>query len=304
MPKITEDRFLLSFGIAFAIWIVAVLPFLYGPPPRFAESTRPDHSGSAEPNKGTNGEPRGTADAPFFVEVIPSPKSAEERKQETEDREERKSAERGLVNWTAALFAATVGLILATGVLGYFAFRQSRDTKASIDLARQEFNATHRPKIRIKNIWIMEPLTPNRPVVVDVLFVNVGNAPALINNFGIEFNVVDPAAQLLPGNLEPPTAHVDILGRTCGLGFTIRVIGIRSRAPFDAGRVEAILQGRQLLYCFGCVEYLDTGPDETRRIRRTSFYRLFRPFPREVDGMGRFVIPPESERDPDYEYED
>jgi predicted LPLAT superfamily acyltransferase len=66
---------------------------------------------------------------------MPSPKSAEERAQEAEEREEKKSADRWLVRWTAALFAATVGLILATGVLGYFGLQQSRDMKASISAA-------------------------------------------------------------------------------------------------------------------------------------------------------------------------
>ena len=54
------------------------------------------------------------------------------------------------------------------------------------------------------------------PIVVDLLFVNVGNARAIINNIGIDFNVADVKAQL-PGNLEPPSfPYIPI--RECGFG--------------------------------------------------------------------------------------
>jgi PAS domain S-box-containing protein len=46
-----------------------------------------------------------------------------------------------LVQWTFALVVATVVLILATVVLGYFAYRQSRDKKASIAATRQSTEA-------------------------------------------------------------------------------------------------------------------------------------------------------------------
>ena len=175
-------------------------------------------------------------------------------------------------------------------------------TNETIKLARAEFNSTHRPRIRIKNVWIMRPLVPDEPVVVDVLLVNVGNAPAVIHSFGIDFNVIDPNLGMLPGDLEPPNLPISFIGETCGLGFTLRVVGIQSGAAFDEARVDAINDETRTLICFGQVGYYDTGPVETRRIRRTSFYRVFKPFPSATDGMGRFIIPEKPDRD--YEYED
>jgi len=96
---------------------------------------------SAETTKDAEGQPQGTVTAPFFVQVITSPKSAGERAQEEEDREEKKAADRWLVRWTFALFAATIGLIIATGVLGYFGFQQSRDMQASIGLSERSAKA-------------------------------------------------------------------------------------------------------------------------------------------------------------------
>src|ERR1700719_288896 len=112
MPKCWEGRIALGGLGLIAIWIFMVLPFLYVVPA--LES--PGQTYHDDRHQRTAAEPRGTADAPFFVQVVPSPKSAEERAQEAEDRQEKKSADRWLVRWTAALFAATVGLILATGI--------------------------------------------------------------------------------------------------------------------------------------------------------------------------------------------
>lgn len=131
MPRITEGQFALGGLAALALWLFVGLPLLYSP----AEigTQRPVHVEQANQNNAP--EPKGTRNAPFFVEVIPALKSAEERAQETEDRKEKNGADRWLVRWTAALFFATIGLFTATGVLGYFAFRQMRDMKESIGVA-------------------------------------------------------------------------------------------------------------------------------------------------------------------------
>jgi hypothetical protein len=70
----------------------------------------------------------------------------------------------------------------------------------------------------------------------------------------------------------------------------------------DEQRVMDIKDGKKLLCCFGFIEYADTGPEETRKIRRTAFCRIYRPSLRAIDGIGRFVKP--QPPDPDYEYED
>jgi hypothetical protein len=137
MPKISEGAVALTGLFALAIWLFVALPYLYGPAP-LVHKHEPQSSEAAKP---TSTEPKGTAAAPFFVQVIPTPKPAEERAQDAEDREEKKDADRWLVRWTFALFAATIGLILATGVLGYFAHRQARDMKESVAVAAKSAEA-------------------------------------------------------------------------------------------------------------------------------------------------------------------
>jgi hypothetical protein len=131
MPKITEGTFALGALSAVAMWLVVVLPVYYGPP----QSSQQMHEATHEAGQAAYAKRDGSAAAPFVVQVIPTPKSAEERTQEAEDREEKKSADKWLVRWSAALFAATIGLIFATLVLGYFGLQQSRDMKHSIAAA-------------------------------------------------------------------------------------------------------------------------------------------------------------------------
>jgi hypothetical protein len=187
MPKCWEGRIVLVGLGFFAIWIFVVLPFLYAVPrlesPR--QTYRDDH------HQGTAAEPRGTEDAPFFIQVVPSRKTAEERTQEADDREEKKSADRWLVRWTAMLFIATVGLILATGLLGYFAFRQARDTKTSIDLARAEFVSTHRPKIILRDAHLIGE-------EVLYMLVNVGATSATVVESWIMAEFVETGTRLRP----------------------------------------------------------------------------------------------------------
>jgi hypothetical protein len=133
---LTEGKVAIGALILLATWLVVGLPWLLYP------SDRIEYRDSSQfAAQSSQAQPNGSANAPFFVQVVPTSKSAEERTQEAEDREEKKSADRWLVRWTFALFAATLGLILATGVLGYFAYQQARDMKASVAAAEDAAKA-------------------------------------------------------------------------------------------------------------------------------------------------------------------
>jgi hypothetical protein len=141
--KPATDIFWLSFGLVMGVFLGGSIFFgLYYQAPQLHGPKQESHS--SQPHAPAEGQPSGSHASPFFVQVIPTPKTAEERAQEAEDREEKKAAERDLVRWTLALFLATVGLILATSVLGYFGFHQARDMKDSISVARGSANAAGR----------------------------------------------------------------------------------------------------------------------------------------------------------------
>jgi hypothetical protein len=124
--------------------------FLYQPTPLVVEHQEHGNQFSQFPDK----RPDGSANAPFFVQVVPGFKSAEERVQEAKEREEKSDADRWLVRWTAALFAATVGLILATGVLGYFGHQQSKDMKDSLATAAEANHINREILISSTRAWL------------------------------------------------------------------------------------------------------------------------------------------------------
>jgi hypothetical protein len=154
--------------IAIATWIFVVLPFLYGQPsPRLTEATNPEDTHARQSDQASPSQRNGSASAPFFVEVIPSPKSAQERAQEAQDREDHKSAEIWLVIWTAALSIATVFLMAATGVLGYFAFRQMRDMKDSINVAKRTADIARDALISTERAFVfLEDFNPDYRVAL------------------------------------------------------------------------------------------------------------------------------------------
>lgn len=197
MPKISEGTFALGSLFAFALWLFVILPLLYLP--REVHSQEQIHSDQSAQR--TTAEPKGTAEAPFFVQVIPAPKTAEERAQEAEDREEKKSADWWLVRWTAALFFGTAGLILATGVLGFFAYRQIKDMsrigeaqiKAYVDISGAEIffvglgmlNTHARPMVRIVATNTGQSPAKNFIWNPTVEFISIGSAPnSLVRELG------------------------------------------------------------------------------------------------------------------------
>lgn len=138
LPKLSEGKVFAGGIFLLALWLFVGLPLYYSPGNSHAQ---PKHQAVEHSTNLSNAKPDGSETAPFFVQVKPIPKSDEERSQEEEEREEKRSGDRWLVRWTAALFIATVGLIIATGVLGYFGYRQSRDMKESIGAAQKSADA-------------------------------------------------------------------------------------------------------------------------------------------------------------------
>jgi len=189
---LTEGKVAIGALILLATWLLVGLPWLLYPLERIEYREAPQ-----SPIQSSQAQPNGSANAPFVVQA--APKSAEERTQEAEDREEKKSADRWLVRWTFALFAATIGLILATGVLGYFAYQQAHDMKASVAAAEDAAKAAKAsaealPIIEgayvypvIAKDWIGDSLsafefseTRTNRLLINFYFKNFGKTPANI----------------------------------------------------------------------------------------------------------------------------
>ena len=112
------------------------------PSPSAREATQPQEQKPAADNKAAQPDQKKAEAPPIIVNVLPTPKTDHEAEDERQERKEKAELDRRLVAltadlafFTAGLFAATAALVLATIALAYYAFKQSRDVKASLRLA-------------------------------------------------------------------------------------------------------------------------------------------------------------------------
>jgi hypothetical protein len=152
MSQISEGRITIALAAVLAIWLFGVLPFLYGPPPRFAETGNPPQPHSEQAEHQPTARPDGSATAPFFIRI---PKTAKEETEEASDRREKSSTDRWLMIFTGAVALFTLLLVGATVML-YFAGekqlrlatdmgrRQSDEMQASIAVAKEAADAANK----------------------------------------------------------------------------------------------------------------------------------------------------------------
>jgi hypothetical protein len=123
-----------------------------------------------------------------------------------------------------------------------------------VKVARDEFNATHRPKLRVR---CMKPNPFGNPVEVQYAIVNVGETPAIIKRHEI---TLCKAKETLQGvSLECPQLERGE-SRTFGTNFD---------AQFEYG--WGIAADSSILTIQGIVEY----EDKVGILRRTGFLRIY-----------------------------
>ena len=116
MRRFSADQVIMFSVIALVAWAIIGVPLLHE---RFAlhgEGRSPEQHHSALSQNESASEPRGTANAPFFVQINPAPKSAEETAAERQEREDKSANEWRLVLWTAILALVTGALVLVAGI--------------------------------------------------------------------------------------------------------------------------------------------------------------------------------------------
>lgn len=193
---------------------------------------------------------------------------------------------------------ATVFMAIYTGRLWYSTDKLWGETKRSVDLARDEFISANRPRMRIKHVWLSEPIEAGKPVMVNVVSVNSGNTEARILEFDVVIQAV-PRTRHAPS--KPFGARVpDIPKLILPSGRTL------DHSPRAAGyvtldEIRDIKTGHKLLYCFAYVDYLDIGEPPTPR--KTSCCRVLSPSEGGPQSTieGAFIKP---HSESEYEYAD
>jgi hypothetical protein len=184
MWRPTEGQYVLGIGTIFSFWILMVLPFLYGPPPRFAEASRPPQAHSDNSAQDSQKEPRGTVDAPIIVKVLPTPKTTEEADQEAKERNDKSSTDRWLMIFTGAVAVFTFMLVGATVLLYRSGEKQIKLIGQRVDLSRDEYVSTHRPRIVLRDVYLIADS-------VHYTLVNIGDTRAIIVESRIFAEIVE-----------------------------------------------------------------------------------------------------------------
>jgi hypothetical protein len=181
MPRLSQGMFALAGLAIFAIWLFGVLPFLYGPPPRFAESGSPPQAHTDQAAQQAATKPDGSMSAPFFIRI---PKTVKEEAEEAADRREKSSTDRWLMIFTGAVALFTLLLVGAT-VLLYRAGEkqllharrssaiQSRDMRESLSIAQEAAAAAAAANAIAREAYVTEHrpwLTVELSLVGDVNF--------------------------------------------------------------------------------------------------------------------------------------
>lgn len=256
--KISEGTIAIGALICFSAWLFIGLPILNTPSERiqYYEATHkpPDHS---------TPEPKGTSQAPFFVEVVPASKSAEERTQEAEEREEKRLLDRRLANWTVVLGAATIGLILATALLGFFAWRQAGDTKEALHIAGTQS--------AVAKLTFAASVTIDRPAAVRLMTTDGEPAGA---RFWVTFeNAGNSATQSMIQQISAYAGPPDlfVFANVTGAAADPQPLVIGPHRTIDSGWVEmseflsgAKERGEVGIFVCGWAEYNDVFPDTPR----------------------------------------
>lgn len=160
---------------------------------------------------------------------------------------------------------ATVFIALFTIVLARVSRTQARLTNAALKLARDEFDATHRPHLVIRDLF-------RRENAITYLLVNIGDAPGTI----VESRIVAEFVPLKEQNHIPPlrSAGHDDLGR---LSFEVGeakelLYEVPPDLDFNSGFKQAIRgQPSGQIYFGGTIVYSDRRGQRRRTLFRRSW---------------------------------
>jgi hypothetical protein len=295
---LTEGRIFL-WGLAlFVLWLFVGLPWIVYPSEKIQYVPV-----AGDAARALNEKPDGSAHSPFLVEVMPGSDAAQKRADEAQDRQEKRESDAALVAWTRVLAFATIGLIVATGVLGYFGQKQSRDMREYIraanqanELNRQNFDSVHRPRIRVKHVFLTSEIWAGDHLRAQVVFVNVGISEAKLVQWGIGASVIRNDRSLPARPDYPPPNFA--LGGVLPSGISLASGSENTGLLFDDAMNVMVHQRTGKLFCHGFVHYRDG----MNNLRTTAFCRVLEPpsITNSHTSNWRFV----KFDHPDYEYED
>lgn len=198
----------------------------------------------------------------------------------------RKMQDDPIALFTGLLFISTLGLWISTHMLGKAGERQIGFIEKQHGLAREEYFASHRPKITIRRMGTV-PVS-RQPTTVYFTMVNTGETTATEckwNGMILMLESIGAIHTVIGFNSETIASHVEPL--RVGEGITR---GLLDTVTFDPAELIDLENRAKILHVLGYVAYTDT----LGVTRRTGFFRYF-----DVKRQRFRVVD-----DPEYEYQD
>jgi len=159
-------------------------------------------------------------------------------------------------------------LIIATFtvVLAIVSWRQGRLIRETLDLSRDEFNSSHRPKLVVRQFEV-DSITQGNPILVHFAMVNIGSTEALPELLGCGIGLWNVERQLF----EPPginTVQTKFVAPPIAGGQRVswHVVSPFAVTPQQLGLIQS---GSLLVQILGEITY----KDRLNRQRRTGFRR-------------------------------
>lgn len=254
---------------------------------------QPAKEQTTKSKKQTPGDQSITIKTPVEVKLLNTGKTPDEAAKEAKEQEEKASSDRWMMGLTAILGGIAFLQLIA------FVWQALRlgDT---VRVMKDDFVATHRPRIRVRNVRIQGDLWGGERLGIATDIVNNGITAAKIKYYSARILILLEGIDLPPG---PEYSKMIVVRDQPFLESGVAI----TLAPMDEQIVTisdddntGIRYGRKKLYGFGFVIYEDT----TGRQRQTAFRRVLVPpqGPGSGSKTGHFIrLHPEREA---YEYED
>jgi hypothetical protein len=232
---------------------------------------------------------RGTEQSPAVVKIIPTPKTAEEAEADRKEKEQKDTNDTRLVWFTGLLAGIGFLQMLVFGWQGIQLKLTVDAARAATKLAREEFIATHRPRVILR--YIQGPFFNDAGhQFIWLTFVNTGANDAIVEAFGgdLALRRDEDDTWEVPG-LDASQKTIKPIVITCGQRHVFEVTG-KYPAASDKAIFHDAMREHQVC-AVGSIRYRDGNGVA----RDTGFFRV-------LDDLGEnFVL---SEHDAEMEYQD
>jgi hypothetical protein len=154
------------------------------PSPSAGKSIEPPHAQTTQPNKDPAADQRGTEQSPVVVKILPATESAGRTAAEARREDQKTANDDRIARFTERLFWATVALSVIA-LFQFLAFLwQGWQLQRTVTLARAEFVATHRPRLVVRFVNLIEE-GEKRKRAIEFTVVNVGLSNASIRGSSV-----------------------------------------------------------------------------------------------------------------------